>query len=244
MFAHRRSLARADKVIAERPKSADRLRAFGIPKERLCVLPPAVRTWDWMPSREESRRRLTLPQEAPVILCVSRLSVHTDRPGKTDMILHLLAALAPLSSDLVLVLVGDGPGRRRVEEQVAKLKLERRVRLVGSVPHDEIRWFYVACDFYAYPDLMDRMFNTILEAQACGRPVVTMQTRSAEFIVDAGRTGLLAKDMEEFQAHMAALARDKARCESMGDAAREYIAKLHSMETRIRQIEDLLLAGS
>ena len=97
------------------------------------------------------------------------------------------------------------------------------------------------CDFYAYPALTDRTFITILEAQACGRPVVTMQTRSAELTVDAGRTGLLVKDLEEFQAHIAALASDRARCESMGRAAREYIAKFHSIEIRVRQFEDLLL---
>src|SRR5688572_17455703 len=73
-FAHRRSLARADAIAAERPTHADDLRSFGIAEERLSVFPPVLKAWDWMPSREESRRRLGLPQEAAVILCVSRLS--------------------------------------------------------------------------------------------------------------------------------------------------------------------------
>ena len=68
-----------------------------------------------------------------------------------------------------------------------------------------------------------------------------MHTRSAEITVEAGRTGLLAKDLEEFQAHLAALASDRARCESMGKGGPEYVAKYHFIETRVRQIEDLLL---
>src|SRR5207249_4148495 len=48
-FAHRRSLAGANEVAAEGPTHADRLRSFGIPEERLCVLLPAVKIWDWMP---------------------------------------------------------------------------------------------------------------------------------------------------------------------------------------------------
>lgn len=247
-FAHRRSLGQADKVVAFHPPHANHLRSFGIPEERLSTLPLMVKSWDWMPSREEARRSLGLPEEAPVILCVGRLPEHKDYGslGKTEFILDLLdaLALAPLPSDVVLVLVGGGPGRQRVEKKVAKLKLEGRVRLAGSVPHEDVRWFYAACDFFAYPVQTDRMFVVILEAQACGRPVVTMQTDSAQLTVDAGRTGLLAKDLEEFQVHMAALASDRARCESMGQAAREYIAKFHSIEIRVRQIEDLLLGRS
>jgi len=64
-------------------------------------------------------------------------------------------------------------------------------------------------------------------------PVITMHTRSAELTVEAGRTGLLAKDLEEFQAHLAALAFDRARCESMGKGGPEYIAKFHSIDTQI-----------
>ena len=244
-FAHRRSLARADEVAAWRPKIADHLLSIGVPQERLSILPLAVKAWDRMPSREEARRRLGLPQGVPIILCVSRLTGTRDdgRPSKTEWVLKLLGglALAALPPDVVFVLVGDGPGRQRVEEKVAKLQLHGKVRLVGSVAHDNVVWFYAACDLYAFSALTDRMFISILEAQASGRPVLTMHTRSAELTVDAGRTGLLAKDLEEFQAHLSALAFDRARCESMGKGGPEYIAKFHSIETRVRQIEDLLL---
>jgi len=70
--------------------------------------------------------------------------------------------------------------------------------------------------------------------------VVTMGIRSAELTVDSGRTGLLAKDLDEFQTHMAALTRDRTLCESMGCAGREYIQEFHSMQTRVKQIEGML----
>ena len=231
-FAHRRSLRRADKVVTFAPRTLDALRSAGVPEERLCILPPAVKAGDWMPSREEARRRLGLPQEAPIILCVSRLTGPRDdgKPWKTESVLELLdaLALAALPPDAVFVLVGDGPSRQRVEEKVAKLKLCGKVRLVGSVPHDNLKWFYAACDFFAFPDQRDLLRLAMLEPQACGRPVVTMHTRSAELTVEAGRTGLLAKDLGQFQAHLAALASDRARCESMGKGGPEYVVKFHS----------------
>jgi glycosyltransferase involved in cell wall biosynthesis len=240
-FAHRQSLRRADKITVFRPRTAERLRSSRVAQQRLCVLPPAGRTWDAVPSREEARERLGLPRQAPVILCVSRFTKPT-KERKTDAILSLLQAFAALPPEVVLVLVGDGPGRPGLEEEAARVKPEGRIRLVGST--EDLRCFYAACDFFAFPDLDDRPRLAILEAQACGRPVVTMRTGSAEITVEAGLTGLLARDLGEFQAHLALLAGDTARCESMGQAAREYIARRHSMQVRVDQIEDLLLARS
>ena len=237
MFIHRRSLARADKVIAAHPQSFNDLRSLGIMEERLGSLPITVKIWDRMPSKEDSRRRLGLPEEAPIILCVSRLSL-----SKTDMILDLMTAVSLLPSDVVLLLVGDGPCRQRVENEAVKLKPKGRVRIFSSV--QDIKPFYSACDFFAYPYQVNRPWVVCLEAQACGRPVVTMQTDSAKVIVDHGRTGLLARDLEEFQAQIEELARDRARCESMGKAAREYIERNHSIEVRLKQIEDLPIGSN
>jgi glycosyltransferase involved in cell wall biosynthesis len=241
-LAHRRSLARADQVVAVRPSSAANLiRLRHVPAKRLCVLPHAVRIWDCIPSREDARRRFGIPLESPVILSASRFTEETEgSERKTEMILNLLAAFALIDPSVLLVVAGDGPGRWRAELRVAQLKLEGRVRLMGAIPNDEMKWFYAACDLYAYPLTLDRPWVSILEAQACGRPVITMHTKSAEITVEAGRTGLLARDLDEFQAHLAALASDRARCEAMGQAAREYIERCHSMEVRARQIEVLL----
>ena len=238
MFSHRRSLARADKVIAYHPRSANEIRNLGIVKEeRLGILPPTVKIWDRMPSKEESRRYLGLPEEAPIILCVSRFSLE-----KTEMILDLVIAVSQLPPDVILLLVGKGPGRQRVENKAVKLRSKERVRIFGSV--QDIKPFYSACDFFAYPYQLDRPWVACLEAQACGRPVVTMQTDSAKLTVEHGRTGLLARDLKEFQSQIEELAGDLTRCESMGKAAREYIERNHSTEVRLKQIEDLLIGST
>ncbi len=241
-FVHRRSLARADRITAIRHTSAERLQSFGVTARRLSLSPPAAETWEWIPTREEARRHLGLPENAPIILCVARFSVSkSGRPKKTEMLLDLIATIASLPPDVVLVLVGDGKGRERLEAAAAELKAAGRVRFAGFVEHGDLRWYYAACDVYAFPHPKDDSWVTVLEAQYCGRPVVTMRTRSAEITVEDGRTGLLAKDLDDFRAHLAALAGDRARCEVMGQAAREYIERHHSIETRVRQIEELLV---
>lgn len=240
--AHRRSLERADIVAVYRPKSRKSLQELGVADDRIVVLPLASPSWDSVPAQEEARRRLGLPLDAPVVLSVSRLpAARTDgRPWKTEMVLELLAAGASLPAEAMLVHVGDGPGRARVEEEARRLGLDGRLRLAGAVDHRDAVWYFAACDFLAFPDLRDFPWLAVLEAQSCGRPVVTTKTRSAAMTVDEGRTGLLAADRTEFEAHLSALARDRDRCQAMGAAAREYIARTHSMQVRIGQIEGLL----
>jgi glycosyltransferase involved in cell wall biosynthesis len=244
-YAHRRALARADAVSAWRPRGMDRLRAYGIPEERLRLLLPAAPPWQSMPSREQARLQLDLPQEVPVVLCAGRFSTDKrGRPKKTQIMLDLIDAVADIPSETVLLIVGEGPGRSLLERKAAEAAPAGRVRIMGPAGHAEMCVFYAACDVYAYPSWKDYTWVSVLEAQSCGRPVVTMRTRSAELSVQDGRTGMLASDLGEFRTHLAALVPDRVRCESMGRAAREYVARAHTMDARVRQMEDLLLGRS
>lgn len=242
-IAHRRSLARADKVIAWRPTSASRLRAYGVPPERLALLPTAAECWDPLPSRSEARQRLALPAEAPIILCAGRFTSNRRgrKPRKTEMMLDLIDHVAMLPSEVILLLVGDnGPGRARLEERASMIQPPGRVRVIVSLDHAQMRWFYAACDVYAYPNPKDTPWISVMEAQYCARPVVVTRTASAELTVQHGRTGLLATTPEEFRGHLATLIAEPDRCQAMGHAGREYIAANHSLELRVRQLEAML----
>lgn len=236
-FAYRRCLRRADELAVFRPKAAVRVRAEGVAPERVRVLPPCGRTWRQLPSQEEARRRLLLPRGCPIVLCVSRFS-----EKKTEAIVDLVAAFAALPPDALLVLVGDGRGRERIELAAAAVGVDKRVRFLGTLqdPSD----CYVASDLLAFPDRQhDFPRLAVLEAQGCGRPVVAMRSPSAQLTVDDGRTGLLARDLDEFAVSLAALSGDAPRRNGMGEAAREYIKRQHSIDVRVREIEDMLADG-
>jgi glycosyltransferase involved in cell wall biosynthesis len=251
VFAHRRSLARADGIAVLRPAGVRHLDGVGVPLDKMHVLPPAPRRWATVPPRQEARLRLELPSDTPVVLCLARLTKQSSRLGKTDMVITLLQVLAELPDDVLLLLVGDGgPGGRRVEEEIARLRLERKVRLVGpkerervmgSISNDDVPWFYAAADVYAYPHPVDQPWLSLIEAQACSRPVVTMRTESSELVIRHDETGLLAADVDEFRSHLGALLSDPERRERMGRAAYENFTAHHSIERRIDQIETLLL---
>jgi glycosyltransferase involved in cell wall biosynthesis len=241
--AHRRSLLTADVVGVFRPRSATRLESVGVAPERIVLLPPMAAMSTVEISQEEARLSLDLPLDVPVVVCVSRFSgaKRDGRPGKTAGVLELIRSMAEVPPSALCVIVGDGEGRPEIEAERARLGLGERVRLAGAVPNREIHPYYAASDVFAYPYDLDRPWLSGLEAQASRRPVVMMRTPSAEATVDHGRTGLLARNVDEFRAHLAELLRDRERCERMGRAAREYVARHHSLEVRVRQLEDALL---
>jgi glycosyltransferase involved in cell wall biosynthesis len=249
-LAHRRTLARADGITVYRPASAKWLDRVGVALDHVHVLPPAPRLWANVPSREDARRRLELPFEAPIILCLARFPKRS-KYGKTEMVITLLQVLAELPDDVVLLLVGDdGPGRARVAEEIARLGLapkvrfmgpKQRERLMGSITNEDVPWFFAASDVYAYPHPRGEPFLSLVEALACGRPVVTMRTESSELLIRHNETGLLAADADEFRSYLSALLNDPKRRETMGRAAYEDFIRRHSMERQMDRIEGLLL---
>jgi glycosyltransferase involved in cell wall biosynthesis len=242
MFAFRRSLARADVVTVYREAGVEHMRALGVPESRIHVLPLSAQPFDDLPSQDEARRHLGLPAGVPIVMCMGRFPEQETRGSKTDMVLDLLKVHAGLPAEVLLVVTGggDGPGRARVEAAIEGLSIAERVRLAGEIDPDQAYWYYAACDVYAYPHHLDRPWVSVMEAQAAGRAVVMLRTPSADRILDPGRTGLLASDLEEFAQQLAGLIGDRERCERMGRAARAWSAEHFSMESYVHRIEHFL----
>jgi glycosyltransferase involved in cell wall biosynthesis len=240
-YAHRRALKRADFVTVVRNDTGERLRKRGVDQGRLRLLPPSAAVVDDVPTQKDARRRLGFPPDVCIVFCATRFTAGDDRKqGKTEMVLDLLSIMPPLPSSVLLVLAGDGPGRTRIQAEIERLNLAERVRLVGSVDNSDMKWFFAACDLYAYPYAGDIPSVSVLEAQGHGCPAITMRTSSGELTVGPGTTGLLAESLEEFREHLAALAQDRTRCAEMGKEARRFVSGFHSTEVRAREIEELL----
>jgi glycosyltransferase involved in cell wall biosynthesis len=99
-----------------------------------------------------------------------------------------IEALAQLEQGTLLI-AGDGPERSRLEAQVARLGLEDRVRMLGSVPHALTPALFAAADVTLHPSLVEGFANARLESLACGTPVVTTSTGGAAELIDRVEAG-------------------------------------------------------
>lgn len=146
---------------------ARRLRDWGVPAERLHVVPNGIEAerYRYCPSaRRGVRARLGVAPEAFVVGGLGRLV-----GGKRfDVLVRGVAALP----GAVLVLIGDGPERVRLLRLAAALGVADRVRLLGDRCADEVPALLAACDVLVSPSREETFGLAVLEGLAAGLPVV------------------------------------------------------------------------
>ncbi|MDI6704428.1 MAG: glycosyltransferase family 4 protein [bacterium] len=147
---------------------------------------------------EEVRNRLGLPKDRPILLFVGRLIAGKALP-------HLLLAVKDLMSmrkDVLLVIVGDGPEKGKLTKMVNRNHLEKNIKFVGQKGHEEIPLWLNACDLFCLFSLSEGRPNVIIEALACGKPVVATKVGGVQEIVKNEDYGLLVTpgDIKEMSA--------------------------------------------
>jgi len=105
----------------------------------------------------------------------------------------LLNALKFLPEDVCLTIVGDGVMQNSLEKQIQVLGLEKRVRLLGSLKNEELPEIYQKSDIFVLPSRYETFGIVLIEAMACGLPVVATRCQGAESIVTDERLGELCE---------------------------------------------------
>jgi len=151
------------------------------------------------------------------LLFVGRLSPEKSLP----VVLAALATL-PKSVSWSFTIAGDGPQRPHLETEAARLGLTPRVHFTGWVARDRLLPLYQAADLFVFASTDEGMPNTVLEAMACGLPVIATRIAGCEDLVEDGTTGLLVPpgNAAAIAQAITLLAADPARRTAMAAAAR------------------------
>ncbi|HZL99356.1 MAG TPA: glycosyltransferase, partial [Planctomycetota bacterium] len=166
------ALAGADHVICV----AEALRAvaleLGVPAERATTLRNGVDLERFRPGdRAAERAALGLPAAGVLLLCVGHL---IERKGQ-HLLLEALARRPPAdgaAGSTQLALVGSGPDEARLRGRARRLGLAERVSFAGPVHPEALPRWYRAADALVLPSLREGWPNVVLEALACGTPVL------------------------------------------------------------------------
>jgi glycosyltransferase involved in cell wall biosynthesis len=165
---------------------------LGIPEHRISVIPNGVDTAKFFPrDRNEARRALGLPLHRTILLSVGIIS---ERKGHHRVIGCLPRVLAH-HSDLLYLIVGmERPGlssRPMLERMTLELGLQECVRIVGERPHDEVPLWMAAADVVCLATRREGRPNVLLEALACGKPVVATRIDGIPELVTSDALGIL-----------------------------------------------------
>jgi len=189
------------------------------------------------PSRDRAaaRARIGLPLNVPVVGTVARLSPEKDQST-------LLYAFAALSRDLPaarLLLVGDGALREDLGRLATTLGIQDRTLFAGE--RKDIAELLEAMDVFCLPSLTEGTSLTLLEAMACGLPVVATAVGGTPEVVADDRSGLLVPAGEPLAVAQALLRvlQHPDLGDRMGGAGRSIVSTRYSLRAMVERYSEL-----
>ncbi|HET9428133.1 MAG TPA: glycosyltransferase family 4 protein [Allosphingosinicella sp.] len=187
----RMSSSRPDHVVSISDVTLQRFLAFsGVAPAQTSLLPNAVHLEAFgigQPDQEMARRLDVVGRK--VILTFGRLASE-ERAKGFDEVIGILPRLITQVPQLVYVIAGTGPDRGRLEARVSALGLEEHVRFTGYVAEDEKADLYRLADVFALPSKGEGFGFVLLEAMACGVPVIASKVDGGR---EAVRDGMLGR---------------------------------------------------
>lgn len=228
-------LRRADGVIATSRQQYDLIRRiYGIPGERLHTVFNGMDLSLFTPGAGTGalRRKLGVGTEAPLLLCIARLI----RDKGIGNILRAMPAILVESPECRLVIVGEGPHRAEMESMGEKLGLRGVALFAGEADFRELPGYFRDCDVFVNPTDQQNGYDlTMVEAMACGKPVVSTRIGSTPTLINHERDGFLfpAGDIGALAAAVIRLLNDNELRDRLGKSGREKVIHGFDLESMI-----------
>ena len=233
------SLPKAARVVTVSMPFRQEIMKMGVSPERIEVVHNAIDPdWGWRYSRpqlrEELRAKLGIATNAKVILIVGRLSKEKDHET-------LINAVGRLRRNILvrLVIVGEGPERRNIEEQTKKWGLDGNVTLTGHVNSAEP--YYGIADVCVLSSLSEGSPNALLEAMAARVPIVATRVGGIPEIVTHRHSALLLrpKDPVEMAGALEEILCDSHVREMLVGNAHSLISDQYTPERRAQKLIEI-----
>lgn len=155
------------------------------------------------------------------VLYVGRVSVEKNMPLLKTVWKRVASRLAAVGAKAELIVVGDGPYRRVMEEELAG----DGVHYLGFRHGEELSRIYASSDVFLFPSTTDTLGQVVMESQACGIPAIVTDKGGPKEVVREGVSGhvLASEDPERWVELLVSLCRDRQKLPKMGRAARELM---------------------
>ncbi|MBI3463905.1 MAG: glycosyltransferase family 4 protein [Planctomycetes bacterium] len=240
----RQALRGADYVIANSRNTVRILREeWDAPEGRIRLLHPGVDTERFVPAATDQSLRARLGWgRRRVVLTVGRLQ---KRKGH-DRMIRALPAIRQVIPDVLYAIVGDGDERESLTRQVAQARLQGHVQFLGEQGDEVLIQCYQQCDLFVLPNRqvgndIEGFGMVLLEAQACGKPVLAGASGGTAETMQVPQTGWVmpCEEPESLAEAVVNLLRDETRRWEMGKAARQWVVQHFDWSVLSRQARRL-----
>jgi len=185
------------------------------------------------------RRQLNLSTSVPVVGVVARLSAEKGVHKAILAFVHVVAQLP----DAVLLIVGDGPLRKKLGDMCAEFNIANNVIFTGF--RDDVPGLMATIDLYLQVGDLPNIGTTTLEAMASAKPLITAvgnedgRAMASETLID-GENGFIVSNVpEEIAARIVCLLREKNNSFKMGQRSRKIVEEKFDFKGHVAVVEAL-----
>ncbi|WP_207802527.1 glycosyltransferase [Motiliproteus coralliicola] len=207
---------------------------LGIDDQKLEVVGNGVDSEKFFPlDKQQCREQLAIPPQAPVLITVGGI---VERKG-FHRVIECLPSLIKQHPDLIYLVVGganpEGNFKPQLDKQIKRLGLGNHVRFLGERKPEELKQVLSAADTFVLASSNEGWANVILEAMACGLPVIATDVGGNAEVVSSGSLGAIVP-FGDTEALTTAL--DNALRQLWNQGAIINYAKENSWDSRIAQL--------
>ena len=230
---------RCDLVLSPTTSLSDELRAHGL-KKACEVVPNAIDTESFKTVTREIKAQLQLKHGigAQPVIYMGRVSYEKS----IDQVIRALACALQSMPDLSLVVAGDGPQRNELEQLANELNVGNKVFFKGFVFGQELVELLQASELYVTASKSENMPLAVIEAMACGSPILAVNSLGLAEMVEDGLSGYLLPpdDPSAIATHIVSLMQNHELRKRFSNAAITSAAR-YSEDTMARHLEDIYM---
>lgn len=242
----RRAYLDSDYVLIPGAMMGDLLSSYGV-SGPFHVLPTGIDPASFAAEPGEIRAfREAWDEEAPQ-LRGKRLLLYAGRLGEEKNVSFLLPVLRRVAAelpDVALVMIGDGPMRKRLLAKAESQGMADRVFAPGYLPRERLRLAYAAASVYVFPSMTETQGLTTIEAMMCGTPAVAIGEMGTKDVMQGDNGGFMVpNDERAFAGAVIKLLSDPALLRAKSAEARAWAARysvINTTERLLRHYEDCL----
>jgi len=215
---------KASLIVAVSKYSHDKiLEHYTIEEDKIRIIPNGVDVEKFKPTDSVASKRQFGFGDEPMVLFVGSLVPRKGLP----YLVEAAKKVVKQQADTKFVIVGDGPLRKQLDESLNKAGLLSNFVFLGNIKENQLSAVYSAADVFVLPSIQEGQGIVLLEAQACGKPVVAfgeggvyeaVRDKETGFLVDLGNTESLADNLLKFLA-------DESLRQKMGAAGRRFVTE-------------------
>ena len=207
---------------------------YGLPDSKVFVLKNGICIGNSKIEQVNINQELHISSSTLKIIAVGTLSYHKA----FDVLIRAAGELKKRNiEDFIMLIVGEGEDRTDLEKLIHNLRIENHVKLLGI--RNDVMGLMKSCDIFVMPSRYEGLSIAMIEAMACGLPVVASDAPGIRDYIKHKQNGLLfpIEDHKVLAEHMLWLIKDKGMRVELSNEARKSFAIEYNMHKNIKQLD-------